>query len=57
MADQPAPEPTPRDRAIDAASSGRPQLAQAWALVALGDEVRQIRQEMHRQARSRVTRG
>jgi hypothetical protein len=48
------PEPTALDRAADAAASGRPELAQAWALIAIAEEVKQIRQEMHRAARSRV---
>lgn len=48
--------PSARERAADAATSGRPELAQAWALIAIGDELKLIRQEMHRQAR-RATRG
>lgn len=49
-------EPTPRQRAIDAATSGRPELAQAWALITIGDELKLIRLEQRRQART-VTRG
>lgn len=49
-------EQTPRDRAVEAATSGRPELAQAWALIAIGDELKAIRLEQHRQAR-RVSRG
>lgn len=49
-------EPTPRERAFDAATSGRPELAQAWALIAIGDELKLIRTEQRRQART-VTRG
>lgn len=41
-----------RERAVDAATSGRPELAQAWALIGIYDELRTIRQEMHRQART-----
>lgn len=55
MADE--PEPQPRERAVEAALSGRPELAQAWALIAIGDELKTIRQEQHRQARARVSRG
>ena len=47
----------PRTWAADAAKSGRPELAQAWALIAIGDELKMIRQEMHRQARAGGRRG
>ena len=46
----------PRERAVEAATSGRPELAQAWALIGIFDELKAIRLEQHRQAR-RVTRG
>lgn len=49
-------EPTPRERAFDAAVSGRPELAQAWALIAIGDEPKLMRREQTRQART-VSRG
>jgi hypothetical protein len=52
-----APDLRPRERAVEAATSGRPELAQAWALIAIGDELKAIRQEQHRQARQRVSRG
>lgn len=48
--------PDARAKAVEAAESGRPELAQAWALIAIGDELKAIRQEYHRQAR-RATRG
>lgn len=47
---------TPREQATEAATSGRSELAQAWALIAIGDELKAIRLEQQRQAR-RVTRG
>lgn len=50
-------EPTPIERAVDAVTSGRPEVAQAWALIAIADEVKQIRQEVHRQARAGGRRG
>lgn len=57
MADEIQLKPDPRAQAVEAATSGRPELAQAWALIALGDELKQIRQEFHRQARAGVRRG
>jgi hypothetical protein len=53
-----ADDVAPRERAVEAATSGRPELAQAWALIAIGDELKAIRQEQQRQARRvTVTRG
>lgn len=49
-------EPAPRGKAVEAATSGRPELAQAWALIGILDEVKAIRIEQRRQART-VTRG
>lgn len=43
---------TSRERAVEAATSGRPELAQAWALIGIYDELKTIRQEIHRQARA-----
>lgn len=53
MADE---EMAPRGKAVEAATSGRPELAQAWALIGILDEVKAIRLEQRRQART-VTRG
>jgi hypothetical protein len=50
------PGPSARQQAVEAATSGRPELAQAWALIAIGDELKTMRQEQYRQAR-RATRG
>lgn len=50
------PEVFPRAEAVEAARSGRPELAQAWALIGILDEVKAIRIEQRRQART-VTRG
>lgn len=46
------PEVFPRVEAVEAVKSGRPELAQAWALIGIFDELKAIRQEIHRQARA-----
>ena len=51
---------TPTDahaRARELAEAGDYVGAQAWATVALADELKTIRQEMHRQARAGARRG
>jgi hypothetical protein len=57
MTDEQAPARGQRERAADATTSRRPELAQAWALIGIFDELKTIRQEMHRQARAGTRRG
>ena len=45
------PEPSPRARAVEAATSGRPELAQAWALISIADDVAALRREAEWQRR------
>lgn len=42
----------PRERAVEAAVSGRPELAQAWALIGLLDEVAQIGRDLRHAQRA-----
>jgi hypothetical protein len=53
----PGEEMAPRGKAVEAATSGRPELAQAWALIAIFDELKAMRLEQHRQARAGARRG
>jgi hypothetical protein len=46
------PDPTSLQRAEDAAVSGRPEVAQAWALIAIAKDVAAIRAELQHQRRN-----
>jgi hypothetical protein len=48
MADE---EMAPRAKAVEAATSGRPELAQAWALISIADDVAAIRRDVEWQRR------
>jgi hypothetical protein len=55
MADEPAevdPDgPTARQRARDAAVSGRPEVSQAWSLISIAEDLAALRREAEWQRR------
>jgi hypothetical protein len=51
------PPAGPLDEAREAAVSGRPELAQAWALIVIAEELGKIRRDLHWQRQQAGRRG
>jgi len=54
---EPERDKTPRERAADAVRSGRPEQAQAWALLSIADDLAHIRRAMEHATRRAVRGG